>query len=143
MQKDTQNEDHNRNHQRYRHHHHHGWRHFLTVDETSVPVTRNPFLNLKHCHVIQPSGSRTSLRDKSFCLEHILWSFATTRSAWVPLKSVAIPETVLTSLLLRHQQQLSSGLHTLSSQSYSPAHACALFCICRTNFDHVEHVTQV
>ena len=39
----------------------------------------------------------------------------------------AIPETVLTSLLLRHYRQLSSGLHTLSSQSYSPAHACALF----------------
>ena len=106
-------------------------------------LTRNPFLTLKPCHVIQPSGSRTSLRDQCFfCHVHILWSFAS-RSALVPLKSVAIPETVLTSLLLRHYKQLSSGLHTLSSQSYSPAHACALFCICRANFDHVEHVTHV
>ena len=60
-------------------------------------LTRNPFLTLKPCHVIQPSGSRTSLRDQCFfCLAHILWSFVT-RSALVPLKSVAIPETVLTS----------------------------------------------
>ena len=76
-----------------------------------------------------------------FCV-HILWSFVT-RSALVPLESVAIPETVLTSLLLRHYKQLSSGLHTLSSQSYSPAHACALSCICRANLDHIEQVTQV
>ena len=46
-----------------------------------------------------------------------------TRSALVPLKSLAIPETLLISLLLRYYKQLSSGLHTLSSQSYSPAHA--------------------
>ena len=71
-----------------------------------------------------------------------LWSFVT-RSALVPLESVAIPETVLTSLLLRHYKQLSFGLRTLSSQSHSPAHACAQFCICRANLDHVEHVTQV
>ena len=106
-------------------------------------LTRNPFLTLNPCHVIQPSGSRTSLRDQCFfCRVHILWSFVA-RSASVPLKSVAIPETVLTSLLWRHYKQLSSGLHTLSSQSYSPAHACALFCICRANLDHVEHVAQV
>ena len=44
------------------------------VDETSMScdtdanrdLTRNPFLTLKPCHVIQPSGSRTSLRDQCF-----------------------------------------------------------------------------
>ena len=64
-----------------------------------------------------------------------------TRSALVPLESVAISETVLASLSLRQYKQLSSGLYTLSSQSYNPAHACALFCICRANFNHIEHVT--
>ena len=106
-------------------------------------LTRNTFLILKTYHVIQPSGSRTSLRDQCFfCIVHTLWSFVN-RSALVPLQSVAIPETVLACLLLRHYKQLSSGLHTLFSQSYSPAHACALFCICRANFNHIEHVTQV
>ena len=96
-------------------------------------LTRNPFPTLKPCNVIQPSGSRTSLRDQCFfCFVHILWSFVA-RSALVPLRSVAIPETVLISLL-RHYKQLSSGLHTLSSQSYSLAHACALFCIYRAQF---------
>ena len=122
------------------------------VDETSMScdtdanrdLTRHPFLTLKPCHVIQPSGSRTSLGDQCFLFAfvRILWSFVT-RSALVPLESVAIPETVLTSLLLRHYKQLSSGLHTLSSPCCSPAHACALSCICRANLDHVEHVTQV
>ena len=81
-------------------------------------LIRNTFLTLKTCHVIQPSGSRTSPRDQCFfCFVHILWSFVT-RSALV-LESVAILETVLTSLLLRHYKQLSSGLHTLSSRSCS------------------------
>ena len=69
-----------------------------------------------------------------------MWSFAT-RWALVPLESVAIPMTVLASLSLRQYKQLSSGLHTLSSQFYSPAHACALFCICRAYLNHIEHVT--
>ena len=106
-------------------------------------LTRNPILTRESCHVIQPSCSRTSLRDQCFlCLVHILWSFVS-RSALVPLKSVAIPETVLTSLLLRHYKQLSSGVHTLSSQSYSHAHACAFSVSVEPNSDHVEHVTQV
>ena len=51
-------------------------------------LTRNTFLALKTYHVIQPSGSRTSLRDRClFCLVHILWSLVT-RSALVPLESV-------------------------------------------------------
>ena len=75
-----------------------------------------------------------SERDQCFfCLVHILWSFAT-RSALVPLQSVVIPETVLTSLLLCHYKQRSSGLHTLPSQSYFLAHAYALFHICRAQF---------
>ena len=37
---------------------------------------RNTFLTLKTCHVIQPSGSRTSLRDQCFfCLVHISVEF--------------------------------------------------------------------
>ena len=88
-------------------------------------LTRNSILTLKPCHVIQPSGSRTSLRDPCFfCLVHILWSFVT-RSALVPLKSVAIPETVLTSLLLRHNRQLSSGFaHALFTVLQSCSRVC-------------------
>ena len=74
-----------------------------------------------------------SERSVLLLLVQILWIFVT-RSALVPLQSVAIPETVLTSLFLRHCKQVSSGLHTPPSQSYSPAHACALFCTCRAQF---------
>ena len=39
-------------------------------------LTRNTFLTLKTYHVIQPSGSRTSLRDQCFfCLVHIFVEF--------------------------------------------------------------------
>ena len=39
-------------------------------------LTRNPILSLKPCHVIQPSGSRTSLRYQCFfCLVHIFVEF--------------------------------------------------------------------
>ena len=54
----------------------------------------------------------SSLRDQCiFCLVHMLWSFVT-RSALVPLETVAIPETVLISLLLRHYKQVASGSYT-------------------------------
>ena len=39
-------------------------------------LTRNTFLTLKTYHVIQPSGSRTCLRDQCFfCLVHISVEF--------------------------------------------------------------------
>ena len=106
------------------------------VDETSMLVTPTP--TCSHFATL-PRHSAIQFKDKSersvlpFCFVHILWSFVT-RSAFVPLQSVAIPETVLTSLSLRHYKQVSSGLNTLSSQSYSPSHACAPFCICRALF---------
>ena len=76
------------------------------------------------CHVIKPSGSRTSLRDQCFfCLGHILCSFVT-RSALVPLEKVAVPKTVVTFLLLRHYKtsdiwitHWSSVLFTRASSS--------------------------
>ena len=61
-----------------------------------------------------------------------MWSVVT-RAALAPLQSVVIPETVLTLLLLLYKQ-VSSGLHTLPSQSFRPAHACALFYFCRAQF---------
>ena len=99
-------------------------------------LTRNPILNLKPCHVIQPSRSRISLRDRRFfCLLHMMWSFVT-RSALVPLKSVAIPETVLTSLLLRHPV-CTRSLH--SPTVLFTRVPCSVSV--EPNSNHVEHVT--
>ena len=88
------------------------------------------------------SGPRRELNRKFFWPGGYtsLWS-SVTRSALVPLESVAILETVRASSSLCQSKQLSSGLHTRSSQSYSPAHVCVLFCICRAYFNHIEHVT--
>ena len=81
--------------------------------------------SLPPCHVIQPSGPRTSLRDQCFfCLVRILWSFVT-RSALVPLESVATPETV-SALLSRHYKQLSSGLMGLARKKGERLHDYAL-----------------
>ena len=75
----------------------------------------------------------------SFCLVHILWNFVT-RSALVPLQPVAILETVLTSLLLRHYKQLSSGL--LHSPTVLLTRVPCSVSV-EPNSDHVQHVTQV
>ncbi len=112
---------------------------FTTVDATSIPVTPMPTvtwsetrfslwrLTTSSSHPVQGQVWEISA---SFALYTFLWRFVT-RSALVPLESVAILETVLASLSLRQYKQLSSGVHTLSS----------LFCICRANFNHIEHVT--
>ena len=57
-------------------------------------LTRNTFLSLKTCHVIQPSGWFKDKSERPVLLlpcTHFVWSFVT-RSALVPLESVEIPE---------------------------------------------------
>ena len=80
----------------------------FTVDDTSIPVTPTPTVTWHEtlfslCHLATSSSHpvQGQVWDQCFfCLVHILWSFVT-RSALVPLKTVVIPETVLTFLLLR------------------------------------------
>ena len=115
---------------------------YVTVDETSIPVTLTPTVTWHEtlfslCNVATSSSHPVQGQVWEISASFALYTFCGVlllARALVPLQSVAIPETVLTSLLLRHYKQLSSVLHTLSSQSYSPAHACALFCVYRAQF---------
>ena len=64
-------------------------------------------------------------------------------SALVPMQSAAIPETVLTSFLLRHYKQLSSAC-TRSFDSPTVLFARVPCSVpVEPNSDHIEHVTQV
>ena len=58
--------------------HYHCGRNVDTCDtDANRDLTRNPFLTLKPCHVIQPSGSRTSLTDPCFfCIHFVEFCFS-------------------------------------------------------------------
>ena len=67
-------------------------------------------LTTSSSHLVQGQVCEISA---SFALYTLLWSFVT-RSDLVPLQSVAIPETVLASLLLRRYKHVASGSGLLS-----------------------------
>ena len=92
-------------------------------------LTRNTFLTTEDL----PRHPAIQFKDKSersvllLLLYIFLWRCCYPPRLWHHWRSVAIPETMWASLSLRQYKQLSSGLHTLSSQFHSPDHTCALF----------------
>ena len=94
-----------------------------------------------------PRIPATRFKDKSerSVLLFALYTFCVILllSALVPMQSAAIPETVLTSFLLRHYKQLSS-VCTRSVDSPTVLFARVPCSVpVEPNSDHIEHVTQV
>ena len=92
------------------------------VDETSMPVIPTPTVTW-HETFLPHSATlprRPAIRSKYKSERSVLLA-----RLWYLCRSVAIPETVLTSLFLRHCKQVSSGLHTPPSQSLQ---SCSRVC---------------
>ena len=99
---------------------------------TTVDLTWNPVCILLYCHVIQPSGSRTSLRDQCFlwfcthcCRALLLARLWYHCSQWWFLRQY----WVLTHYCCAITNWLSSSLRALLSLFSCFGHACILFII--------------